>query len=257
MLAASLALFLFEAACQPSWGEAASALLVCSVLCWIAVRSRASGAELVVTLAGFYFVLISLATIPEGVLFDVIKVGKAPLMMVRQLGIALITAITITALFLRSKTTPPATPAPGADLTILGLLWRLVAAVAVFTFCYFAAGMIIYPLVKVYYQGRNMPELGTITAAVVLKAATLLVGGWLVLRSIPSRKSAIAILATAYPVIGVLSLMLHHNEFMPPAIRWVHTMEMVPYYTLFGFLLAIWFGPPRIIAGPPGASLSA
>jgi hypothetical protein len=77
MLIASLALFLLEAARNPSWGETASALLVCSVLCWITVLSLASGAELVATLAGFYFVVISLATIPEGVLFDVIKVGEA------------------------------------------------------------------------------------------------------------------------------------------------------------------------------------
>lgn len=55
------------------------------------------------TLAGFYFVLISLATIPEGVLFDVIKVGEAPWIMARQLGIALIMAFTITALFQRPK----------------------------------------------------------------------------------------------------------------------------------------------------------
>ncbi|MGP8173780.1 MAG: hypothetical protein ACLP7O_04435 [Terracidiphilus sp.] len=74
-IAASLVLLLLEAARHPSLGEAASALLVCSVLCWMTLRSRASGAELVATLAGFYFALVSLNTFPEGVVFDVIKVG--------------------------------------------------------------------------------------------------------------------------------------------------------------------------------------
>lgn len=41
MLIASLALFLLEAARNPSWGEAASALLVCYVPCWLTVRSLA------------------------------------------------------------------------------------------------------------------------------------------------------------------------------------------------------------------------
>jgi hypothetical protein len=214
------------------------------------VRSQAPGAELVVTLAGFYFILVSLTTIPEGVLFDVIKVGQAPLMMVRELGIALAIAIAIALLFQRSKAALGATAAPIAEMTIIGLLWRVVAAVVVFTLCYFVAGMLIFPLVKSYYQGRNMPDLVAMVAMVVLKVMCLIVATWLALRRIPSRGDARLILATAFPVIGVFSLMLHHNDIMPPAVRWVHTMEMTPYYALCGFLFAVWFGPPRESQSP-------
>ena len=244
-LAASLVLLLLEAARHPSLGEVTSALLVCTVLCWMTVRSGASGVELVATLAGFYFILVSVTTIPEGVLFDVIKVGQAPLMMVRELGIALVVAISIAALFQRFKVIPGIMRAPSASMAIVGLLWRLVAAVIVFLVCYFAAGMVIYPFVKDYYQGRNMPEPEAIVAMVVLRAVVLIVGAWLALRTIPSRRDARLLLATALPVIGVISLMLHRNNIMPPAIRWVHTMEMTPYYALCGFLFAIWFGPAR------------
>jgi hypothetical protein len=249
-LAASFVLFLFEAARHPSLWEIASAMLVCAVLCWIAVRSRASGVELVVTLAGFYFILVSLITIPEGVLFDVIKVGQAPPAMVRELGIALAIAITIALLYQRSKEALGATAVPSAEMTIAGLLWRLVAAVVVFMLCYFVAGTLIYPMVKGYYVGRSMPGLGSMVAMIVLKAMCLIVATWLALRMIPNRRDARLILTTAFPAIGVFSLMLHHNDLMPAAVRWVHTMEMAPYYALCGFLFAVWFGPSRENQGP-------
>jgi hypothetical protein len=242
-LAASVVLFLLEAARHPSVGEAASALLVCSVLCWITVRSQATGAELVATLAAFYFILVSVNTIPEGVLFDVIKVGQAPMVMVEQLGIGLMIACCIALLFRRTKAVPGAVSAQGNNLTIVGLLWRLVASVVVFLFCYGAAGMLIYPLVKNYYQTRNMPKPEAMVAMEVLRVVVLIVGAWLALRTIPKRRDARLILTTAFPVIGVFSLMLHNNDIMPAAVRWVHTMEMAPYYALCGFLFAVWFGP--------------
>jgi hypothetical protein len=253
---ASLVLLLLEAARHLSWQEVASALLVCAILCWMTERSRASGVELVVALAGFYFILVSLTTIPEGVLFDVIKVGLAPLMMARELGIALVLAMAIAALFQRFRGVSRTTPEAGFGMTIAGLLWRLAAAVMVFMVCYLAAGMLIYPLVKSYYQGRNMPVPGAMVAMIILKVVCLVIAAWLVLRRIPNRRDARLILATAFPVIGVFSLMLHHNELMPPAVRWVHTMEMTPYYALCGFLFAIWFGPARASESPQESSES-
>ncbi|MGP8173779.1 MAG: hypothetical protein ACLP7O_04430 [Terracidiphilus sp.] len=166
-------------------------------------------------------------------------------MMVRDLGIALAIAITIVVLFQRFKAQPGMMPAPGTGMTTTGLLWRLASAVAIFLFCYFAAGTLIYPYVKSYYQVRIMPEPVTIAATAVLKAIVLIAAAWLALRTVPNRKDACLILTTAFPAIGVISLMLHRNDIMPPAIRWVHTMEMTPYYALCGFVFAMWFGPAR------------
>ena len=133
---ASLVLLLLEAGRHLSWQEAASALLVCAVLCWVAERSQATGVDLVVALGGFYFILVSLTTIPEGVLFDVINVRVAPLVMVRELGIALAIAITIAALFEKFKTTVGTMQASGDGMTIVGLLWRMAAAIAAFLVVY-------------------------------------------------------------------------------------------------------------------------
>ena len=123
-LAASSVLFVLDMALHPSWGLLASwdvmvsALLVCTVLCWITERSQASGAELVATLAGFYFVLASVSNIPEGVLFDVIKVGQAPQLMVQQFGVALVIAVVIAVLFGRAKTKPVHAPVWRSDMSI-------------------------------------------------------------------------------------------------------------------------------------------
>ncbi len=67
--------------------------------------------------------------------------------------------------------------------------------------------------------------------------------GWLLLRNVSNRLDGRLILATALPVTGIIALMLHENDLMPPFVRWVHTLETVPYYALFGLLVAIWFGP--------------
>jgi hypothetical protein len=251
-LAASSVLFVLDMALHPSWGLLASwdvmvsALLVCTVLCWITERSQASGAELVATLAGFYFVLASVSNIPEGVLFDVIKVGQAPQLMVQQFGVALVIAVVIAVLFGRAKTKPVHAPVWRSDMSIPGLIWRLAASIAIFMICYIAAGMLIFPLVKGYYHLRNMPEPQAMLSMIALRAVILVVAAVLVLRNIPSRRDARLILAIAFPVICVISLMIPHSDLMPPAVRLVHTLEMVPYYTLCGFLFATWFGPPRI-----------
>ena len=241
---ASLVLLVLEAGRHINWQEAASALLVCVVLCWMAERSHAAGVELVIALGGFYFILVSLTTIPEGVLFDVIKIGQAPPLMVVQLGIGLAIAITIAALFGKFSATAGAIQTSVIGMTIVGLLWRMAASIVVFLVCYFGAGMLIFPMVKGFYQGRNMPDIVAIVAMVTLRVVCLLVATWLAMRRIANRRDARLILTTAFPVIGIFSLMLHRNEIMPPAVRWVHTIETVPYYALCGFLFAVWFGPP-------------
>jgi hypothetical protein len=255
-LTAAIFLFLVEGGLRPTLGGALSALLVSVVLCWWASRSRASGAELVAAMAGFDFVVSSVATIPEGVLFDVIKVGQAPLMMLKQLGVALVLAVVVAALFGRLRPAPAATVTAPTGMSVLGLLWRLAAAVAVWTVCYAGAGMLIFPFVKDYYAVRAMPSPGAILATQVLRALCLVAAGWPLLRGVSSRLDGRLILATALPVIGIISLMLHENDLMPPFVRWVHTLETVPYYALFGLLVAVWFGP-RGVSGDSAVGTSS
>jgi len=79
-------------------------------------------------------------------------------MMAQQLGIALAIAIVIAVLFGRTKMEAAAAPVWRSDMSILGLIWRLAASIGVFLVCYFGAGMLIFLLVKSYYQGRPCPH---------------------------------------------------------------------------------------------------
>lgn len=63
-----------------TWPGGVAALLVSLVLCYAASRSRASGPELLVALASLHFGLAAFINIPEGVLFDVIQIGAAPVL---------------------------------------------------------------------------------------------------------------------------------------------------------------------------------
>lgn len=218
VLIASTVLFLLESAYHPGWVEAVSALLICAVLCWITACSRASGSELLIALAGIYFIPSMLINIPEGVLFDVIKIGQAPLILARGLGVSLLIALTIVALFRRFEAAPGLNLNPISELPVLGFVWRLVAAVFLFIICYFAAGILIYPLVKDYYEVRTMPEPEAIVCMQILRAVALLAAARLVLRGVPRPRDARLILAMAFPVIGCIAVMLPANDLMPPAM---------------------------------------
>lgn len=253
VLAASLALFVlghavpFNVPGEPValLQEIASVLLIGSVLCWVAARSPAGGAVLIGTLAGFHFILSSAMNIPEGVLFDVVTVQQAPLMMVHQLGLCFLMAVVVTGLFGRWKPQAAVECAPATEMSAIGLTWRLAASVVVFAVCYCAAGAAIFPLVKSYYAGRAMPGPEALFAMIALRAVLLVFAAILVLRIIPGRKDGQWILATAFPVLGIVSLMVLPNDIMPPFVRLVHAVETVPYYALCGFLFALWFGRPK------------
>lgn len=242
-LIAAAVLFVLKASFHPGWREAVSALLISAVLCWVAARSRTAGVNLVIVLAGLYYIPQTLINISEGVLFDVIEIDRAPLMMARELGISLIMAIAVTALFTRDKVASTSYISQESELTVFSFTWRLAAVVLVFVICYFTAGLMIYPLVKSYYEMRIMPEPQAIACMQVLRACALLVAALPVLRVIPDKNYARLILAASFPVIGCIAIMIPNNDLMPPAIRFMHTIEMTPYYALYGFLLAYLFGP--------------
>ena len=241
-LIVSAVLLVLKTSFHPGWKEAVSALLISGVLCWVANRSRTAGVFLVLVLAGLYYVPQILINIPEGVLFDVIDLHQAPLMMAWELVISLVVAVVITTLFSRDKRASLSYGGMERELTVFGFVWRSTAAVIFFIVSYSVAGMIIFPFVQSYYEMRIMPEPQTIACMQVLRAFALLVTALMVLRVIPDKKSSLLILAVSFPVIGCIALMIPDNDLMPPAIRFVHTLETTPYYALYGLLLAYLFG---------------
>lgn len=227
------------------WDVAVGAVVMAGGMALVMARSRASGPALVVMVAGLQFSASSLVNIPEGVIFDVIPATSAPTLLVRSLLTALVAATAVVwAAGRLSRAEASPVVAVRID-TVWALLWRLAATVAVFIVCYYVAGMVIYPFVKAYYAGRALPQPTVIVAMQVLRSLALLGAAFPLLRTFAARRDAAWALGIALPLFGAIAPMLPHNTLMPPSIRLVHTLEMVPYLALFGVLLAVWFGPPR------------
>lgn len=227
------------------WTNALSAILVAAALALGVSRATASGPTLITAFAGLHFVVYGLINIPEGILFDVIKPQVMPIAAFTALLSSFLTVTVLVAV--AGRLNGPESPAGFARpiVTFTALFWRLMAVPAIFILCYFIAGMIIFPFVAQYYAGRAMPGPGAIVAMQVMRSLAILAAAYPVLRIIPRRSDAILVLAVTLPVFGAIVPLLPMNELMPGNVRWVHMAEMTPYYTLFGVILAFWFGAPK------------
>jgi hypothetical protein len=248
---AGAVVFLAAAFPDITWGWVVASLLVCGVLALAVSRSTASGPGLIVMLSGLVFVFSWLINLPEGVLFDVIEPAAAVVSLARLLVVTVVAVTVLVAVAGRLGPGPVEETRPGPVRSARGLLWRLAASPAVFILCYFVAGLIIYPFVEPYYQGRVMPEPLAIVSMQLLRALAIVGVAYPLLRTFSRRRDAVLVLALALPVFGVVSPMLPANDAMPAFIRLVHSLEMLPYYTLYGALVAAWFGPPRRRASSP------
>jgi hypothetical protein len=230
---------------QITWGSVVASLLVCAVLAVAAERSTGSGPGLIVMLAGLLYVTFALISLPEGVLFDVIEPAGAVVSLAWMLVITVAAVTVQVAVAGRLEPAPPTPTSSSPIRSTRGLLWRLAAAPAVFILFYFVAGLIIFPFVEPYYEGRVMPDPQAIVSMQVLRSLAIVGAAYPLLRTIHRRRDAVLVLALALPVFGAVAPLLPANDLMPGSIRLVHALETVPYYALFGALVAVWFGPPR------------
>ena len=222
---------------------ALAALLLCAALGLVAMRSTSSGPVLIATLAGLGFISTAFINVTEAVLFGIVDVTAAPIMLLRELGVAILAATAVAAAVGRLRASPPSSlHGPTLPDSTLSVLWRLAAAVAVFVVCYFAVGAMIYPWVKPYYEGRAIPPVGSIVSMQVLRAIALVAAMYPAIRAMPSRRTAQWVFAVVLPVLGGLVPLIPDNPLMPLPVRAVHAVEIVTYYTLYGALVATWFG---------------
>lgn len=234
-----------------TWGWVVSSLLICGVLALAVARSTASGPGLIVMLSGLLFVVFGLINLPEGVLFDVIEPAPAVVSLAQFLVVTVAAVTVLVAVAGRLGPGPVAETAPGPIRSTRGLLWRLAATPAVFILFYFIAGLIIFPFVEPYYEGRVMPDPMAIVSMQLLRSLAIVGVAYPLLRTFVRRRDAVLVLALALPVFGVVAPLLPANDIMPPFVRLVHGLEMLPYYALYGALVAAWFGPPRQRAPEP------
>jgi len=109
-----------------------------------------------------------------------------------------------------------------------------------YVFFYFAAGMMAWPFLKSFYEGRAMPVVHHVALIQIFRGAALSLLVWLIARNEPAGRGRAALSAglTLSIIGGVAPLMVPNNPYLPDAVRHVHLVEVGVSNFLFGALAA-------------------
>jgi hypothetical protein len=217
----------------------ASNLLIALVLVRIGERSPARGGPLVASLAAVT-AGIPVLYLLETVFFD-IGIPRDELR--RLFGQAALTgtAAAVLAVLVVRKLTGASPPLPALPLRPGGLA----ASAAVYVACYFAAGLLAWPFLRPYYEGRAMPPVsGILVLQVVRGLALSLIVWWLARHEPGGRRPAMLTAGLAMSIVGgIAPLIIPGNPYLPDAARHAHLVEVGISNFVFGVLAA------RLLAG--------
>jgi hypothetical protein len=177
----------------------------------------------------------------EAVAFDVLGAGEV--LLGSAFNIAVFAALAGVALLASGKALGHGTPSAVPLRLTPG---RCLAAVAAYIALYFVAGMTVYPFVREFYAGRELPALPAILGLQAVRGAIYLAASVPLLRLGP--RWAPLVLGTAFVLIAGLAPLAAENALMPAEVRFYHAIEIGVSNFLFGLLLA-WLVMP---ARPPG-----
>jgi hypothetical protein len=106
---------------------------------------------------------------------------------------------------------------------------------------YTAAGLMAWPFLRSYYEGRPMPPLGTVLLLQIVRGALLSLLAWLVARHEPAGRRPAALSAgLAFSLIGgVAPLLIPGNPYLPDPTRQAHLVEVGISNLLFGVVAAL------------------
>ncbi len=127
--------------------------------------------------------------------------------------------------------------------------WKFVLSDFSYLFLYFAAGSIIFPFVKDFYAGLQLPSPGTIIALQLLVRGPLFVLLCLALvrmLGLPRLTGALAVGAIFTLLSGVAPLLIP-NPYFPDSVRWMHFMEVTSSNFVFGAIVAWLWGRPTLV----------
>jgi hypothetical protein len=231
----------------------ASNLLAALVYVSLAERSPLRHGRLLAFLMMVAFGIPALYLI-EAVFFDIgISPGVLASLYLFSFSVATAAAVLAAVVTGKLKGGPPVAPAE------VPVPWaRLVLSALSYVVFYFAAGIIAWPYLKFFYEGRAMPAVGQVALLQVFRGAALSLIAWWIARNVLSGRGRAALSAgiTLSLIGGVVPLMVPNNEFMPDAVRYVHLVEVGISNFLFGALAAWWMTsrpgsvPSAVLAGP-------
>jgi hypothetical protein len=230
---------------------AASWLGTAAIMMALARCATFTGWRLAAALGAVYYVVTSLSALIEAAVFDVVPLAHL-------WSLALMTAVT-TALF--APVVVLVAGGFGGDRGSLPRLGALPAASfaarfagcsALYLVLYFAAGMIIYPFVRSFYETLDQPPLGVIVALQLFGRGPLHVGICVLVAAMtgPTRARRALLAGAVMAGLGGFVPLVVPNPYFPDAVRWVHMAEVVTSNFLFGAITGWVFGAFEIFGAP-------
>lgn len=126
-------------------------------------------------------------------------------------------------------------------------LWKFAACDASYPVLYFAAGTIIFPLVKDFYANQTLPPYGRLIAMQLLARGPILVGLCLLLLRLlrlPRVAGALAV-GTVLALLNGVAPLLIPNPYLPDVVRWAHLFEITGSNLVFGAIVGWLWGRPN------------
>jgi hypothetical protein len=223
---------------------AATNLLVCIALGFVALHSDWRGWRL-----GLSLIAIPLAIyfvdILEAILFLHIKSGPSIL---GQIVLTYILALPLWILIFTKNR--EAVPTTGYNQSNSHNAWRILriflASDIIYIVIYLAAGLIVFPFVRNFYETQTLPSMSSTLALqffcrgpVFFATCTLLAR----MLNLTRTACALAVGLVFTTLSGIVPLMAP-NPYIPDSVRWFHFFEVVISNFLFGGIVAwLWRGP--------------
>ena len=222
------------------WQIAANCVVV-AYLTWVAHRSRLSGWRIAFTLAVLLFIIRDFNSVIEALFFGLFS---TPQFLVLMFLSFVATAIFAPALLLVApKDEAMVEPSWQPRLTP----FRFALGAFAYLFAYFAAGIVIYPQVRWFYEQRPIPSgLAVISTQLVLRGPIFVLAAWFLIRiSRGGRRETVLMVAAALSLLGGVVTLMVPNSLMPDGVRAVHFFEVSISNFLYGALLGWLLLAPR------------
>lgn len=220
-------------------------VLQAAVLSYVIVHSSWHGWKLIAAMFGIYWGITVFQTQIESVVFlqyltDVIPADQMP----RLIANGTITAALVAplAVWIHGKFAPPAAaaaPLVRLQLTVIGWVWRFVALGVVYMIIYILFGALVFkPLAGAafdeYYGNLQLPD--WILPFQVLRGMIWVLITVPVVRMMRGSNLQVGLSVSVLLAVLISSLVLVPNEFMPPAIRSAHFVELFTSMFVFGWI---------------------
>jgi len=150
-------------------------------------------------------------------------------------------------LYGRRTEPPPEHFHPIASRSRLDRLWRFLVSDVSYILLYFIAGMIIFPLVKSFYDKLELPSIGTIvTLQLLVRGPVFVVICLLLVRMLGfSRGKGALMVGLVFTLLSGVAPLLVPNPVFPNHVRWVHFCEVSSSNFVFGAIVGWLWGAAK------------